>query len=158
MVKTYAPRGQTPILTVPWTREHLAAISALTPAGRLLMQVQERAFKGPHIVCFLRHLLRHLPGKLLVIWDSLPAHRSQWVKDFLAQGAAARLHLERLPGYAPDLNPDEGVWHYLKHVELHNVCCASLAQLRHELRKATARLRHQTDVLTACFALAGLPL
>jgi transposase len=68
------------------------------------------------IVRFLKHLLRHISGKLLVVWDGLPVHRSQAVKDFLRQGATQRVHLEQLPGYAPELNPAEGVWNYLKNV------------------------------------------
>ena len=64
----------------------------------------------------------------------------------------------RLPGYAPDLNPDEGIWHYLKHVEMKNLCCHDFTELRDELRKATARLRHKTDVIVGCFQLAGLEL
>ena len=67
---------------------------------------------GPDVVRFLRHLLRHIPGLLLVIWDGAPIHHGQAVKDFLASGGAARLQLEVLPGYAPDLNPDEGLWNY----------------------------------------------
>jgi DDE superfamily endonuclease len=62
------------------------------------------------VVQFLRHLVRHLPGKLLVIWDGAPIHRGRPIKEFLSQGAAKRLRLEQLPGYAPDLNPDEGIW------------------------------------------------
>jgi transposase len=155
-VWTYAPRGQTPILRVPLTHDHLSAISAITPEGKLYMMVQDCAFKGPAIVRFLRHLLRHIPGKLLIIWDGLPAHRSQVVKDFLAQGAAKRIHLEQLPGYAPDLNPDEGVWRYLKYVEMKNLCCQTLHELRYELRKAMARLRHKTDVILSCFKQAHL--
>ncbi|HEV8194123.1 MAG TPA: transposase [Ktedonobacterales bacterium] len=53
---------------------------------------------------------RNIRGKLLVIWDGSPMHRGQPVKDFLRQGAAKRLRLEQLPGYAPELNPDEGIW------------------------------------------------
>jgi len=120
------------------------------------MKVQKAAFKGPDIVRFLRHLLRHIPGKVLIIWDGLPAHHGQAVKDFLKQGAAQRIHLERLPGYAPDLNPDEGIWRYLKYVEMKNLCCHNLPELRYELRKATARLRHKTDVILACFQQARL--
>ena len=96
-VHTYAPRGQTPILRVPLTRDHLSAISAITPNGKLYMMVQDGAFKGPAIVKFLRHLMRHIPGKLLIIWDGLPAHRSQVVKDFLAQGATKRIHWNSCP-------------------------------------------------------------
>jgi transposase len=150
-VRTYAPCGQTPVLHVPLTRDHLSAISGLTPDGKVYMRVQDTAFDGPAIVRFLRHLLRHIPGKLLVIWDGLPAHHGQAVKNFLAQGGASRLHLERLPGYAPDLNPVEGVWHYLKSVELPNLCCHDLPELRRALRLATWRLRHKVDILVACF-------
>jgi transposase len=155
LVRTYAPRGQTPILWVPCTRDHLSVISGLTHEGRLLLQVRERAFRGPEVVQFLQHLLRQLPGPLLVIWDGAPIHRAQPVKDFLAQGAAARLQLEQLPGYAPDLNPDEGIWHYLKHVELRNLCCADLNELRGELQLAVKRLRHKRRVLRGCITECG---
>ncbi len=158
VVRTYAPRGQTPILRVPLTRDHLSAISAITPQGKLFMRVQDDPFKGPAIVRFLRHLLGHIPGKLLIIWDGLSAHHGKVVKAFLSAGAARRLHLERLPGYAPDLNPDEGIWHYLKHVEMKNLCCHDFTELRDALRKATARLRHKTDVIVSCFQLAGLSI
>jgi transposase len=155
LVRTYAPRGHTPILWVPCTRDHLSVISGLTHEGRLLLQVRERAFRGPEVVQFLQHLLRQIPGKLLVIWDGAPIHRAQPVQDFLAQGAAARLQLEQLPGYAPDLNPDEGIWHYLKHVELRNLCCADLNELRLELSLAVKRLRHKRHVLRGCVAECG---
>ena len=152
VVRTYAPRGETPILHALLTRDHLSAISGLTLDGRVLLQVRERPFRSPEVVEFLRHLLRHLPGPLLVIWDGAPIHRAQPVKDFLAQGAAARLQLEQLPGYAPELNPDEGIWNYLKYVELRNLCCADLAELRLELGLAVKRLRHKRHVLRGCIA------
>jgi hypothetical protein len=67
VVRTYAPRGQTPIVDAPLTRDHLPVISGLTMDGQLLLQVPERAFRSPDVVDFLRHLLRHLPGPVLVI-------------------------------------------------------------------------------------------
>jgi transposase len=150
VVRTYAPRGQTPVLRVPLTRDHLSVISGITDEGRLFQMVQLVAYTSVDIVRFPRHLLRQVAGKLLVIWDGAPIHRSQVIKDFLASGAATRLHLERLPGYAPDLNPDEGIWQYLKHVELRNRCCRSLADLRTEFRLAVSRLRHKREVIRAC--------
>ena len=146
------------MLRLPLTRDHLSVISGITPTGQLLMLVQERPYKSPDIVRFLKHLLRHIPGKLLVIWDGAPIHRGQPVKDFLAQGGAQRIRLERFPGYAPDLNPDEGIWTYLKHVELRNLCCENLTQLRHHLRLATARLRHKRSVIQACALECGYAL
>jgi transposase len=97
-VRTYALKGQTPILRVPLSWDHLSVISAITPDGRLLMMIQALAFNGATLVRFLKHLLRPIHGQLLIIWDGLPAHRGQAVKEFLRQGAARRIDLERLPG------------------------------------------------------------
>lgn len=155
VVRTYAPVGETPILHEHLSRDHLSAISAITPEGKLYMMEQDRAFKGPDVVRFLKHLLRRISGKLLVIWDGSPIHRARVVKDFLASGAANRLQLEQLPGYAPELNPDEGIWKHLKYVELKNICCKSLSELRRELRKAKERLRHKKHVILGCIRQPG---
>ena len=156
VVRTYAPVGQTPVLHEHLTRDHLSAISAISMEGKLLMMEQQRAFKSPDVVRFLRHLLRQIPGKLLIIWDGSPIHRGRAVKEFLdSEAEEARLKLERLPGYAPDLNPDEGVWKHLKCVELKNLCCRSLSELRIELRKAKERLRHKRDVILGCIRQPG---
>lgn len=154
-VRTWAPRGQTPVLRVPLTHDHLSAISGITADGRLFMQTQDHAYRSPDVVRFLRVLLRKMRGRLLVIWDGSPIHRGQPIKDFLRRGAAKRLHLEQLPGYAPDLNPDEGIWNYLKRVELGNLCCHDLAELALALRRAKERLRHKRTVIQACFRQAG---
>jgi transposase len=157
-VRTWAPCGQTPILRVPLTRDQLAATSGITAAGRLFMQTQQDAYRSPDVVRFLRLLLRPIRGKLLVIWDGAPIHRGQPIKDFLRRGAARRVHLEQLPGYAPELNPDEGIWNDLKRVELGNFCCRDLAELALALRRATERLRHKPSVIKACFLQAGYPV
>ena len=127
-MRTYARRGQTPLLRVPLTREHLAVISALSE-GQLVLAVQRRAYRGADIVRFLRQVVRHHTGKLLILWDSAPIHRAKEVRAFLAAGRAGRIQLEPLPSYAPELNPDERVWHQLKQVELGNVCAHDLSEL-----------------------------
>jgi len=109
VLRTYAPAGQTPVVKEYLSHDHLSAMSGITPEGKFYMTMQERSYKGPDVVKFLQHLLRHIPGKLLVLWDRAPIHRSKVVKEFLAKGAAARIHLEQLPAYAPELNPDEGI-------------------------------------------------
>ena len=154
-VRTWAPRGQTPLLRVPLTRDHLSAISAITLDGRLFLQVRKDNYDGEAVVRFLRVLLRKLSGKVLLIWDGSPIHHGQVVNEFLSAGAAKRLQLEQLPGYAPDLNPDEGIWNYLKRVELGNVCATNLADLRHRLRRAAVRVRHKPDVIRACSRQCG---
>jgi transposase len=158
VVRTYAPVGHTPILKEWWTREHLSAISAISPEGKLYFHYQDHAINSEDVVTFLEHLLREVPGRLGVIWDGAPIHRSHTIKAFLANGAAARLHLERLPAYAPDLNPGEGLWQQLKGVELRNVCCFTIAHLRDELRQAVKRVRRKPRLIRGCFQEAGLQI
>jgi transposase len=118
VVRTYAPVGQTPILREWWTRDHLSAISAISPEGQLYFHSQDSAINSDDVVAFLEHLLREVPGQMVNIWDGAPIHRSHRIKEFLANGASPRLHLARLPAYAPELNPGEGLWQQLKGVEL----------------------------------------
>jgi DDE superfamily endonuclease len=76
---------------------HLSVMSAITLDGKLYMIEQERAFKGEDVVRFLKHLMRQIGGKLLVIWDgAAPIHHGRAVKEFLANGAAGRVQLEQL--------------------------------------------------------------
>jgi transposase len=155
VVRAYAPVGKTPVLQEELSRDHLSVISAISLEGKLYMMEQERSFKGEDVVRFLRHLMRQVSGKLLIIWDGSPIHCAQAVKEFLASGASLRLKLEQLPGYAPDLNPDEGIWKHLKCVELKNLCCQSLSELKVELRRAKERLRHKRDVILGCIRQPG---
>ena len=155
MVRTYAPVGKTPILRVSLRHEHISAIGGITMGGKVFTHSQERAYRSVDIVVFLKHLLAQIEGKLLVIWDGAPIHRGKPVKEFLADGGAERLQLEQLPGYAPELNPAEGLWRYLKRVDLRNVCCADLAALREHFRRAVKRLRQKRSVLQSCIRLAG---
>lgn len=154
-VYTYAPVGQTPVLKVKLTRDHLSAMGGITPEGRICMQMQDHSYKGPDVVRFLQLLTREISGKLLVIWDGAPLHHCQAVKDFLSKGGTKRIHLEQLPAYAPELNPQEGVWNLLKRVELKNLCCLDVPHIQQELRRAKERLRHHRSTLSQCFAHAG---
>lgn len=145
-MRTYAPRGQTPVLRAPLTRDHLSLISGITEAGRLLVRMQDHAFNGADIVRFLRQWLRGLGSRLIVIWDGAPSHHDKQVKAFLVERSGA-VHLEQLPSYAPDLNPDEAVWEQLKHGELANVVCHDQDELRYQLHGAIARLQRRPDII-----------
>lgn len=155
MARTYAPCGQTPVLRAPLIRDHLSVIGGVTADGRLFTHIQDAAFTGETVVAFLRQLLRQIPGKVVVVWDGAAIHRCQEVKDFLATGAARRLQLERLPAYAPELNPAEGVWNLLKRKELKNRCCQDLGELRWEVGLAIRRLQRRRHLIRACFAQCG---
>ena len=111
--------------------------------------------KGPQVVEFLMHLHRHLRGKLLVIWDGLPAHRSHLVKEYV-RAQRGRITLEALPGYAPELNPVEYVWGYWKHHELPNLCPKSFGELSFHARAALRRMRRRPTLVAAFWQQAEL--
>jgi|SRR5581483_6331122 len=159
VVKTYGPRGNTPVIDKWLTRDHLSVMAGLTPAGKLYSLVRPEALTSEHSVVFLEHVQRHAGKRLLVIWDGSPIHRWGAVRDYLASGAARWLHVETLPGYAPDLSPwDQGGWHHLKHVEMRNRSCMDLEELHLELHLAIGRLRQKPHLIHGFFAHAGLRL
>jgi len=158
IVRTYAPRGKTPIVPVFQTHDHLSVMSGVTPQGWLFTMTRYNPLNGSDSIHFLKHLCSQTDCKLLVIWDGSPIHRSIDVRTFLTNGAAKQIHLERLPAYAPDLNPDEGVWSYLKQVELRNVCCFNLDHLHQQLNLAILRLRRKPVLIQSFFEEAGLLL
>ena len=98
------------MLRGPLTREHRSAIGALSSDGRRFLQTQSGASHRTEVVGFLRVLVRTIAGTLLIIWEGAPSHRGHPSKDFLARGAAKRIHWEHLPGDAPDLTPVAGIW------------------------------------------------
>jgi transposase len=133
-------------------------MSGITPTGDLFTLTRTDALKGVESVQFLKHLGHSIDCRLLVIWDGSPIHRNDDVKNFLSNGGAKQIHLERLPPYAPDLNPDEGVWQHLKHVEMRNLCCSDLNDLSRELHLAVLRLRRKPRLVQSFFARVGLPI
>jgi transposase len=156
VVRTYAPVGQTPILREWCSRDPRSASSASLPEGKLYFHSQDRAINAADVVAFLEHLLREVPGRMVRIGDGAPSHRSHTSKAFLAKGAAQRLHLERLPAYAPELNPDEGLWQQLTGVERRHVCCFTIAHLRRERRDAVKRVRRKPRLIQGFFRGAKL--
>ena len=96
---------------------------------------------GWDVVRFLGHLLRHIPGKLWSLWDGASIHRGEAVRKLLDTDHHQDIWLERFPPYAPDLNPDEGIWHYFKNVELRNMCIDTLPQLRTAIHQVATRIR-----------------
>jgi hypothetical protein len=115
--KTWSPIGHTPILHHRHRHERISAISAIAVSPKrfhctLYCQLYEDNIHGEEVAMFLRHLLRQIPGHLIVLLDNGSTHRGDAVKELLCR--TSRLHLESFPPYAPELNPDEGVWNHLK--------------------------------------------
>jgi hypothetical protein len=89
--------GQTPMLREWWTRDHLAAISAISPEGQVYVHSPESALHAADVVACLAHLRREVPGRMVLIWDGAPIPRRQVMQECLANGTAQRIHVERLP-------------------------------------------------------------
>lgn len=107
-------------------------------------------------MAFLQHLDRQLPGPITLFWDGSKTHRSQPVREYLAKHPG--IHVEPLPTYAPDLNPDEGVWSYTKYGRLANYAPQNTSILRRRLTAELKRLKKKPALLNAFFRQTKLPL
>lgn len=139
--RSWSRRGQTPSLYQRGrSHQKVTIIAALCVAAdrrnlHLYFRLHPSAnITGPLVIHFLRNLLRQLPGPLIVIWDRLLAHRGKLVGNFLR--SEPRLHTVLLPPYAPELNPVENVWCYLKMNAM-----ANWAPLDMDMLTRTARRR-----------------
>jgi len=149
--RTWAPRGQTPVVDdhVNWTR--LSAIGALAwrpgeAAVRLFLSLHDHAVRQPDIVSYLRSLRRHIRGPVIVVWDNLSAHRAKQVREYVAVNCEW-LTLVYLPPYAPELNPVEQVWANLRARELANYTPDSLDELEAQIARGKRRIRRSNHGL-----------
>jgi transposase len=154
-VRTWAPRGQTPVLQYHFNGETLAVMAGMTFVN-FYFQLYEGTIKAPQVLRFLAHLQRHLQGKLILLWDRLPAHRSRLVQDYLA--GQRRIEQEWLPAYAPELNPVEYLRGQLKEHQVGNFCLANLGELSFAARRARRRLRQRRRIVACCWKQAIWPL
>ena len=137
-----------------WTR--LSAAAGIT-FRNFYFRLYEKAMGSPEIIDFLKALVRHIRGPLLIVWDRLPAHRSRLVQEFIGC-SDGHIGTEYLPGYAPELNPVEYIWGYWKQHELPNVCPKDYWELDARARKALRRMRRKPILVTAFWKQSSLCL
>ncbi len=159
MRKTWAPRGCTPILRHSAKHDRISTISALTVSSRhrhlgLYVNFSRDNITGVEVVRFLRHLLRHLAGPIVLLWDGGTIHRRALVTAFLHRHP--RLHVYRFPAYAPDLNPDEFVWAQAKRF-LANGAAMDIEALAVDVRRAVYRVKRSHRLLRSCLHASQLP-
>lgn len=140
VTRTWAVRGQTPIITAKASWDKLSTIGAITTTGQFLQQTYPGAIRGQQVVAFCRHLLRHVQGKLVVLMDNARIHKTKALRAFVEQ--QPRLTVEYLPPYAPELNPIERVWAYIKGSVLGNFCPKTVGELKARLNSAWQRVRY----------------
>jgi DDE superfamily endonuclease len=105
-MRTWAPRGQTPVLRSTTSTGSRSRPPPALPGWNFYFRLYPDTIHGAEVVDFLGHLLRHLPGKLPVLWDRLSQHKARAARDFIA-AQHGRPVTEYLPAYAPELNPVE---------------------------------------------------
>jgi transposase len=155
-VKTWAPKGQTPVLQYSFNWKQLSVVAGIS-FWNFYFRLHTGAIRGPQFVEFLQALTKHIRGKLLVIWDGLPAHRSRVVKDYV-ESLHGHLLLERLPAYAPELNPVEYIWGYMKQRELANLCLHTIGEVGSFARNRLKSMQRRPQLITAFWQQAELPI
>jgi transposase len=153
-VRTWAPRGKTPVIRETFGWKSLSIIGAIS-LWRILFRIHPGAIKGPQVVDFLKVLARHTRQPLMVIWDGAPIHRSRLVTDYIAS-TGGKIVVERLPAYAPELNPAEYIWAHLKQHEIGNLLVKEAWQLSHHATAALRKMRGKPRIIRACFVQANL--
>jgi transposase len=110
---TWAPKGETPIVESNGQRFGLNIISAVSPKGEMRFMIIDGTVKAKEFIVFLSRLIVGVKHRVFLIVDGHPTHRSKLVKEYVAS-TNGKLGLFYLPGYSPELNPDEFVWNDLK--------------------------------------------
>ncbi|HEX3233072.1 MAG TPA: IS630 family transposase [Gemmatimonadales bacterium] len=160
--RTWAPRGQPPILThvgSNWKRLSIAAALAFRWDGhrsRVYFQTRPGTYTDERLITFLRALKRHFRRRrVILLWDGLAAHKSRRMRAYLAR-QRPWLQVERLPAYAPELNPVEQIWGNVKGRDLANLCPTEVLALRRPVQCGFARVRHDPDLAFSFLRHTGL--
>ena len=111
--RTWGVKGQTPVVAVPGKRQSISAASAVNSKGGFWFATYQGGMSADLFVAMLKHIMRRRRRPLFLVLDSLPAHKAKVVLDYV-EGTEGKLKLIFLPGYAPELNPDELVWSHMK--------------------------------------------
>jgi len=134
--------------------KHIPAIAGLTRTN-FAFRLYDGAIKSAQVIAFLKALRAQLKRRLLIVWDGAAQHTSRLVRDYLDSTRGA-VQMALLPPYAPDLNPVEYLWAWLKRHALAHFCPNSLQQLKTTARNRLRSGQHRQSIITACWKQAEL--
>lgn len=160
IMRSWSPQGQTPLIRVAGGWKKISAISAISATAKqrrvnLFLQFHpNKNIQTKEVIQFLRHLLRHIHGPIVLLWDNIQTHKAKILKDFLA--THPRIHHHHFPGYAPELNPDEFVWSQMKR-RVANCPPHDVDELQILLGKEKRRLQRSPRLMRSCIHAADLP-
>ena len=167
--RTWAPRGQTPVVAVSGKgsgRVSVAGLVCLKPGrrGRLFYRVlihrgrkgERRSFSEDHYASLIAAAHHQLHAPMILCWDNLNTHVSAVMRQFL-DAHTDWLTVVRLPAYAPDLNPTEGVWAHMKR-DLGNLTACGVDQLAATVKTLLKRIQYRPELIDGFLAQTGLSL
>lgn len=156
VTRTWGLRGHTPVIQQSFTWKQMSAIAGLS-WWRFYFRFVDGAVKSEQIIEFLAALKRQLRRKLLIVWDGVGAHKSRRVREWLEQ-QNGRIAITFLPPYAPELNPVEAIWAYLKKHEIANLCPTHLAEVSDFARRRLKSMQRRPKLIRAFWQQAELTL
>jgi transposase len=148
--KTWGVRGQTPVVERPGQRQSVSAASAVTAQGAFWFCVYDGALNGERFVELLKKMMHRRRKPVHLVLDSLPAHKRTIVSEYVAS-TKGRLTLHFLPGYAPDLNPDELVWSHVKRTGSARRPLQKGEKLREKIEQQLAQLQKLPSLIRSFF-------
>lgn len=153
---TWAKRGKTPVLPTHGHWENLSIIGGMTLCGKVYQQSYPHAIRAVQVVKFFKHLLQHLEGPLVILLDNARIHRAKVVQDFLKTEAGKRITVFHTPPYAPEFNPIEWLWSWIKRVRLQNLCPKNRAELKQAWNLGFRQVRSKPGLIPAFFRASSL--
>ena len=163
--RTWAPRGHTPILQQRGKHREKVSIAATLwwrpwhpkRLGLFYQALVNEYFNNQRTALFLEMLMRELPHRLIVVWDGGPMHKGDPIAEAVER-VAPRLTLERLPPYAPMLNPVEPLWSWLKYSRLANFAPTDAKELHRAVTRELNAIADETEILQSIWHASELPL
>jgi transposase len=154
VARTWSLRGQTPILQHSFTWKQLSAIAGLS-FWQFYFRFFPGAIRSEQIIEFLGALKRQIRQKLLIVWDGAAIHRSRKLNAWLEE-LNGHITVARLPPYAPELNPVEAIWGYLKKHEIANLCLNTIGEVGQFARNRLKSMQRRPALITAFWKQAEL--
>ena len=148
--KTWALKGQTPVIERPGQRQSISAASAVTTSGAFWYCTYEGGLNAELFVALLKRMMRNRRKPVHLVVDGLPAHKTLLVKAYVAS-TDGQLTLHFLPGYAPDLNPDELVWSHMKRTGVARTPLRKGEKLADKINAQLAEIRRLPNLVKSFF-------
>ncbi len=148
---TWAPIGRTPVVISTGKRFSVNMISSVNARGGLHFRLVDGSLNTDSFIDYLKALLHDVPGKIFLVLDQHPVHKAKEVTKFV-KSTNGRLTFSFLPGYAPDLNPDEWIWKDIKHDNVGRTRALNKSQMMAAIVRAVDRLMKSPEIVRGIFS------